>query len=95
MQCLSQRGPNMIAILVMKGTKYDCNDDHNGTSYECNFDNQGDLIWLNCSFQIGLYINNCNLFQNGPKMIAKFVLESRDYDFWTNLAKRNFPILQS
>ena len=28
----------------------------------------------------------------GPNMIAmsKFVLESRDYDFWTNLVKANF-----
>ena len=36
-------------------------------------------------------IYDCNIFQNGPNMIAmsKFVLESRDYDFWVNLVKTN------
>ena len=31
----------------------------------------------------------CNLFQKGHNMLAmsKIVLEPRDYDFWTNLAK--------
>ena len=38
-------GSNMLAILVTKGTKYDCNDDKNG-----------DLIWMQSQFQKGLYL---------------------------------------
>ena len=37
-------------------------------------------------------IYDCDVFQKGPNMIAmlKFVLESRGYDFWINLAKQVF-----
>ena len=70
----------MIAILVKKVTKYDCNDDHNG-----------DLIWLQSKFQKGLNmiaiqvfkrtIYDCNPFQYRPNMAAifKIVLDPRDY----------------
>ena len=42
-------------------------------------------------------IYDCNLFQKRRNMIAtsELVLKSRDYDFWTNLAKTNFRSLQS
>ena len=42
-------------------------------------------------------INDCSLQQKGPYMIAmsKFVLETRDYDFWTNLVKIKFRLSQS
>ena len=42
-------------------------------------------------------IYDCNPFQLGPNMIAisEIVLESCDYDFWTNLAKTKFRLLQS
>ena len=83
----------MIAITFMIGTKYYCN--------------LQDQIWLQWWSQLGpnmiaTSISNrtiyyCNLFQSGLNMIAisKFVLKSRDYDFWTNLAKTNFRSLQS
>ena len=39
----------------------------------------------------------CNIFQNGSNMLAmsKFALKSRDYDFWTSLAKTKFRSLQA
>ena len=42
-------------------------------------------------------IYDCNINQLGPNMIAmtKIVLESREYDFWTNLLKIKFRFLQS
>ena len=42
-------------------------------------------------------IYDCNPFQLGPNMIAisEIVLESCDYDFWTNRAKTKFRLLQS
>ena len=73
----------MIAMLITKGTKYDCNLGH-----------EADPIWLQAWSQKGLDMiamlvkkgtkYDCNHFQKGPNMIAmsKFVLESRDYDFW-------------
>ena len=42
----------MIAILVKKVTKYDCNDDHNG-----------DLIWLQSKFQKGLHMIEIPVFK--------------------------------
>ena len=56
-----------------------------GTQYACNNDNKGDLICIQSQFR------------KGPNMIAmsKMLLESRDYDFWTNLAKTNFRSLQA
>ena len=42
-------------------------------------------------------IYDCNLFEKGPNMItpSKIILESRDYDFLTNLVRINFRLLQS
>ena len=59
----------MIAILIVKVTKYDCNDDDNG-----------DQIWMQFLQKRGLYVIAYDLFQKGPYMIAtsEFVLESRD-----------------
>ena len=39
----------------------------------------------------------CNAFIWGPNMLAitEIVLESRDYDFWTNHAKTNFQYFQA
>ena len=39
----------------------------------------------------------CNLVRLEPNMLAmsEMVLESRDYDFWTNLASTNFRWLQA
>ena len=63
-----------------------------------------DSIWLQWWWQsepnmIAICFTNraiydCNLFR--PNMIAmsKIIVESRDNDFWTNLAKTNFPRLK-
>ena len=50
------------------------------TKYACNVDNKRDLLRMQSQFS------------RGPNMLAmsKMVLESRDYDFWTNLAETNF-----
>ena len=44
-----------------------------------------------------LTIYACNFYPRGTIMLAmsKIVLDSPDYDFWTNLAKTNFQCLQA
>ena len=81
----------------MMGTKYDCNlKKQKGPNTNAIFIKGGPN-----KFMIAMSISNgtiyhCNLFRLGLDMIAisKFVLESRDYDFWTNLVKTNFRSLQ-
>ena len=53
-------------------------------NYACNLNSETDYMCLQS-------------FQWGPNMLAmsKIVLESRDYDVWTNLAKTNFRGLQA
>ena len=51
-----------------------------GTEYDCNHDNNGDLICLQYRLERGL-----NMLA-----MSEIVPESRNYDFWTNLAKTKF-----
>ena len=68
----------MNATMVIMGTKLACNHDFNG-----------DLIWMQYEFQRGL---NMPAISNskGPNMLAiiEIVLEARDYNFWTNHARK-------
>ena len=70
----------MVAISFMTGTKYACNE----RNVCC-------LIWMQSNFSKGT-IYACNLVHREPDMLAmsKVVLESHNYDFWTNLAKKIF-----
>ena len=61
--------PNIVAIIFITGTNYDCN-----------VDNKGDLIWMQYQFPRGLNmlaishpkrnIYACNLFHKGPNKLA-------------------------
>ena len=98
---------HMVAIILMMGIRYACNRNYyedqmwwqssfqkgpnilailtiKGTKYSCNLNSERDLIWLQ-SLLIGNKYD-CNI-ENRPK--------SRDYAFWTNLAKSNFRRLQA
>ena len=59
------------------------------TLYDCNLNSESDHIWLQSL--------PGKVYQLGPNMnaMSKIVLGSRDYDFWTNLVKINFRLLQS
>ena len=100
-------GPHMIAIIFIMGPNMIAMKGIMGTEYDCNLHYKVDQIWLQWWSRKGLnktaisipkwIIYGCNPFQKGPNMIAmsKFVLESHDYDFWTNLVKTKFWSLQS